>query len=248
MDCLLQRCTIDAAETLTITLLHPDAIEAATADDPLDARVVSIAIHALTLSPASVWSSTGRAVPATIAVHAAVKSRRDSLLYGPEILLPSGTELWRLLTHHGSVVFADVANGRLLHGPESTSPRNVLMARVGGDGYLLHVAPDGGYYSIRVPPAREAINARDGDDGAGVLPAIRWVQSFRVAQDVTTDQASFGLSDDDLFLCAEPDGRLTLSRARVGLWERFQAKSPSSGLAARSPDHVAVPTVAGEFP
>lgn len=260
VDCLLQRCTINAAETLTITLLHPDAIEAASAGDPLDARVVSIAIRALRLSPVSVWSSTGGAVPAATAVPGAVKPRRDSLLNGPEILLPPGTELWRLLTHHGGVVFADVANGRLLHGPESTSPHNVLLARVGGDGYLLHVAPDGGHYSIRVPPTREAINARDGnakaddakagdaragDDGAGVPPTVRWIQSFRVVRIVTTDAVNFCLSDDDLFLCAEPDGQLTLSRSRIGLWEQFQAKSPSSGLAGRLLDHVTVPTATG---
>jgi hypothetical protein len=158
------------------------------------------------------------------------------------------------------VVFADVANGRLLHGPESTSPHNVLLARVGGDGYLLHVAPDGGHYSIRVPPTREAINARDGnakaddakagdaragDDGAGVPPTVRWIQSFRVVRIVTTDAVNFCLSDDDLFLCAEPDGQLTLSRSRIGLWEQFQAKSPSSGLAGRLLDHVTVPTATG---
>jgi hypothetical protein len=231
VDCLLQRCTIDAAESLTITLLHP----------------------------VSVWSSTGRAVPAPTAAPGAVKPRRDSMLYGPEILLPPGAELRRLMTHHGSVVFADVSGGRLLHGPESASPANVLLARVGGDFYLLHVTPDGGHYSIRVPPGREGIDARvgdarvgdaragdarAGDDEAAIPPTLRWIQSFRVVR-IETDPASFALSDGDLFLCAEPDGRLTLSRSRIGYWEQFQAKSPTSGLAQRSLEYAAVPAEIG---
>ena len=57
--CRVPRRTVESAEKLAITLLHPDATPLASASNPLDDRALSMILHSLTLSPASVHARTG---------------------------------------------------------------------------------------------------------------------------------------------------------------------------------------------
>ena len=206
--------------SLTITLLHPDAVTAASERRPLDARVMGITVHTLTLTPASVHAETGRVVPPTAIAPAPYRDHlnQSELLHGPDIWLPPETEFRQLLTCHESVVFADITSGRLSHGPPSTSPRNVFLVLSDGTRYLLHVAADGSRYCIRVPHERRGV-AAEPVEAASAL----WIQGFKLVRVGVADEAAFALSHDGLFLCAEPTGQVTLSRTRPGLWERFHA-------------------------
>ena len=56
--CRVPRRTIEAADRLAITLLHPDAAALASASNPLDDRALSVVLHSLTLTPASVHTRT----------------------------------------------------------------------------------------------------------------------------------------------------------------------------------------------
>ena len=53
LDCFLPRRLISQSDELTITLLHPDAVYSASAARPLDARTLSIVLHHLKLTAAS---------------------------------------------------------------------------------------------------------------------------------------------------------------------------------------------------
>jgi len=219
VDCALRRTTIDAAEDLTITLLHPDAMQAASPREPLDARAVSIVLHGIKLTPVSCHAATGRTVPAIPLSPRGQSPDRENLLYGPDLWLPEGMELLPIFTHHGSVVFADVASGRLLHGRLEASPPNVVVAKLGGTGYLLHISPDRRRYCIRVPTEQQHEGPRPGPGAS----AASWTQAFQIVQVPGSGEDLFGLSHGGWFLCAEPDGRVTLSRRRIGLWELFRA-------------------------
>lgn len=50
--------------------------------------------------------------------------------------------------------------------------------------------------------------------------------SSTILQVVNQDRGWVGLSADGKYLCAEPDGRMTLSRARCDAWERFVISDP----------------------
>jgi hypothetical protein len=138
-------------------------------------------------------------------------------LYGPNHSLPAAFRLGRLKTHWGTVIFADTETGTLRHGPEASSPRNVILAAGDGLAFLFHIGPDGYRYSIRI--AAEGQFSGDqltsGADRDGV-------QTFRALGDGTSQGAAIGLQDDRLLLCAESDGRITLSRRAFGPWERFE--------------------------
>jgi hypothetical protein len=246
VECSLPRQTIEAGDVMTITLLHPDAAVAATEANVLDTRVVSIMIHGIALTPASVYATNGRIAPATALAPLPALETDDggdiTWLYGPDIWLPPQTEPQPILTYHGTFIFADIADCRLRHGSPTFSPHNVFLAVSGGNAYLLHIAGDGNRYSIRIPkewhdlPAEPIASASEG-----------WLQVFHIVDTGTTDEGSFSLSHDGLFLCAELDGRVTLSRKSIGIWERFRINEPRDTLVRPPLAHTPpVPTGTGE--
>jgi hypothetical protein len=87
VHCLLHRRVIERAETLFITLVHPDAISGASAARPLDARMLSVTLHRLELMPVSLY---GTAVSAAPVVETAMTrpSRQGAVmqaLYGRDV-------------------------------------------------------------------------------------------------------------------------------------------------------------------
>jgi hypothetical protein len=209
--------TIGAADTLTLTLLHPDGVSMASEASPLDGRVLSIALHRLELTPVSVFAASGKPVPATRRPPGATSpSGATHDLYGPDIWLPASIPLQQVLTYHKTVLFADLATGQLRHGPLASSPCNVFLLRRGPRAYLLHAAPDNERYTINVIPAPGVkpvtVGAADSEDS---------IPGFRIVLEPEVAAPSFGLACRGLFLCAEAHGVVTLSRLRLGPWERF---------------------------
>jgi len=85
---------------------------------------------------------------------------------------------------------------------------------------LLRRGPDGTQHPISVRPAvdlSQASGAAHVDDA----PA----DAFHA---VDASGSAFGLMRDGLFLCAEADGRVTLSRQQLGPWEQFYPSEASA--------------------
>jgi len=218
LHCRLPQHAIDAADILMITLLHPDSVGAASAECPLDERVLSVILHAITLTPVGVWRRSGEVMSAVLPPpRKSQQDDRGTHLYGPDIWLPAEVALLPVATSHDTILFADDLSCELRHGSSATSPHNVLLATSGARAYLLHIATDGERYTIRIAP--EAGAQEKTEDGT--VPGTP-LQGFRIVRTLQGASTAFGLSSHGLFLCAEGDGRVTLSRRQLAVWERFR--------------------------
>jgi Glycosyl transferase family 90 len=216
LRCRVPRRTIDAADELTITLLHPDGTSMASASHPLDDRVLSVTLHGLTLTPASVYARTGgiTAIPSRDPPRPTRERFREAL-YGPDLWLPPEARLRRIRTHWGTLVFADTESGTLRHGPEASSPNNVMLADNKGTAHLFHIELDGERYTVDI-----ALEGGGADEGSTASGFPERFQAFRIV--LAEGRLVFGLRSGGRLLCAEPDGRITLSRTVLGPWERFE--------------------------
>jgi hypothetical protein len=223
LRCRVPRRTVEAADQLTVALLHPDATALASGANPLDDRTLSLVLHRLTLTPTSIDAKTSAATMGTLPPDPIrpTRERFRAELYGPDIWDPPETRLGRVKTHWGTVIFADTDRGTLRHGPESSSPSNVILAENRGTAYLFHVAPDGSRYTVRVTPERQGLSK-----GSPPGETAARFQAFRTLPATADEPSVFGLQSGGLLLCAEADGRVTLSRNTLGPWEGFQLVDP----------------------
>jgi hypothetical protein len=108
-------------------------------------------------------------------------------------------EAARLLTAHQTMVYLD-QSGSLRHGATQEVPDNVRIVRIGGRAKLAS------------SQTGKAIAVPYSDDTS---------KTFLEFELVPVETYEFGLKANDLFLCSEPGGAVTLSRARCDYWERF---------------------------
>jgi Glycosyl transferase family 90 len=219
LHCRVPQQTIETADRLTVTLLHPDATSLTSEANPLDDRKLSFVLHGLTLTPASVCAKTSPATMEILPPDPIRPTRQQAQegLYGPDISLPPETRSGRVRTHWGTVIYADTGRGMLRHGPEASSPDNVMLAENRETAYLLHVGPDGSRYTVCVTAEHQGPGK--GPPSGETAPGI---QAFRVLPVTADGRVVFGLQSGGLLLCAEQDGRITLSRNKFGPWERFK--------------------------
>ena len=111
-----------------------------------------------------------------------------------------------ILTHWGTVVFADTDRSMLGHGPEETSPANLVLGENDGTAYLFQIAPDGTRFTVRIPPDQQASRSQRASR------EVAWrFQAFRVLPTKAHDPNIFGLANEGLLLCAESDGSVQFS-------------------------------------
>ncbi|MGC2528885.1 MAG: hypothetical protein WA639_14135, partial [Candidatus Acidiferrum sp.] len=116
----------------------------------------------------------------------------------------------QLETCHGTVVFLD-KNGHMRHGRKTSRPRNVFISVEGETAHPVFRVADGTVHSIYLESGPTP--------GPAKLDQVSTAQqSFDLIRD---DNGTVGLLYSGLLLCAEPDGRITLSRQALGVWERF---------------------------
>jgi hypothetical protein len=108
-------------------------------------------------------------------------------------------EAYPLLTAHQTMVYLDPSGG-LRHGGSLDVPDNVRITLIGGRAKL--VACETGE-TIAVPYNDDISNT---------------CLEFEL---VPVEAYEFGLKANDLYLCSEPGGAVTLSRIRCDYWERF---------------------------
>jgi hypothetical protein len=127
----------------------------------------------------------------------------------------STSSLLRLFTAYGTPVYVD-RSGRLRHWPLSDDPLNAGLVLQGGCGQivcdLLGSVEPVVCFSDRSQTVASA-NAQ-GESFTSTIFEILQVEDQQVA-----------LMVGEFFLCAEPDGRLTLSRTQCSNWEKFRLDS-----------------------
>jgi acetyltransferase-like isoleucine patch superfamily enzyme len=116
----------------------------------------------------------------------------------------------RLLTSHATVVFLS-EQGQLRHGHTGDVPANVFLVTDAVGATLMCRQPDGELQPVGVPAAHATSTNDHSRD------------RFEV---VDGPQSGFGLRRGGLFLCAEINGEITLSRPQLGSWENFRALEP----------------------
>lgn len=133
----------------------------------------------------------------------------------------------QVFTSHGTRVFVDTSSGEVRHGAFERSPSNIVLVQLGSQAYLRFV-DSGIEKEIMYLAGYSAIvgsNKLVDFDDINVISG----NMFNI---VSINEREFGLEQNGTFLCAETDGRITLSRPACETWERFhfrQDASESSG-------------------
>jgi glycosyltransferase involved in cell wall biosynthesis len=122
----------------------------------------------------------------------------------------------RLFTSWGTMLYVDTTSGELRHGAIGTSPENAALV-------LDPIAVEArryGWLAHELGPSSNPIACLA--DHSWSTPGSRIAGATATAfQLVQLDRGILGLRSGGLYLCAEPDERLTLCKPRCSLWECF---------------------------
>lgn len=124
----------------------------------------------------------------------------------------------RLFTTFGTVLYIDVASRELRHGPNDSSPSNVMFLADKNSpeesvaGWLMH--EQAGQLLPITCSAQYSCSASSGTARSGVATPTKF-------HFVRLERGLVGLKSGDLYLCAESSGRITLSRTACSVWECF---------------------------
>jgi SAM-dependent methyltransferase len=147
---------------------------------------------------------------------AAIKPVRAEPAAGPEA---AAFAEGHMVTIFGTLLYIDKATGELRHGAIDGSPANVTLT---GDRPSL---ADSQRACLRCPEDRTGVVVFS-TEGSGftaganaAAPASAPPPAFELAW---REDGSIALQSGGLFLCAEPDGRITHSRSHIGPWETFR--------------------------
>ncbi|MBS0641555.1 MAG: hypothetical protein JSS43_16940 [Proteobacteria bacterium] len=136
---------------------------------------------------------------------------------GRPIPAPSSGSGRRLYTWQGTLAYFHEEAGVVRHGPPETVPHNLFCLLQGHKALLLRTTSDG---------AQELVQLHPEGPHANTDRWLPWTAGMTFDLDVHEAPDSpvrrFGLKGAGLFLCAEPSGRLTLSRLKQSQWEVFQ--------------------------
>jgi hypothetical protein len=136
-----------------------------------------------------------------------VRNMQTPFLFTDAAVLPS-----RLFTTHGTVLYVDPASGELRHGPSDGNSANARLLLDGARGQIIHDAAGSLRPVVCLADRSYSIDGRS-DTERPVVPT-----AFEI---VSLYQRWIGLRSAGVFLCAEPDGRVTLSRETCSSWESF---------------------------
>ncbi len=126
----------------------------------------------------------------------------------------------RLFTTFGTVLYVDVASGQLRHGPVESSPANAVFVADAGwagpnrRGWLMQDLGDSREPIVCLPERCQTVSSVKGDIDAAAATLLELVP---------IERGLIAFTAKDLFLVAEPDGLLSLSRPVCSTWESFLA-------------------------
>jgi hypothetical protein len=119
----------------------------------------------------------------------------------------------RVFTSFNTVFYADAASGEIRHGLFGQVPDNVTLHITDGTA-TLHAIDGGAARPVRCAAEGCRVIAASSEDGQAHGTTL---------QVVGVGIGAIALSDGGVFLCAESNGQVTLSRASCGDWEQFRA-------------------------
>jgi hypothetical protein len=130
----------------------------------------------------------------------------------------------RLYTTHGTVFYVDKVTKELRHGSVSDAVDNVVFVSNDKVGRLVHRA--GAYlynimYNVDSSRSLEDSVVADWASRSTELEVVPIYSGFAPDQSLTTNNL-VGLKSNNLYICAEPDGRVSLSRTQCLAWEHFR--------------------------
>jgi hypothetical protein len=137
----------------------------------------------------------------------------ESVMRGDDIVLPAHVTMRQLKTSWGTVLCTDSDGEALWHVKQDVDPRNVFLTMTEGSAYLLYIGRDGRRRTICPIPTHRLPASLE-----GAMESL----AFQVIPYADDSVSGFGLNMAGLYLCAEQDSRVTLSRHSLGLWERFE--------------------------
>nr|WP_294517316.1 glycosyl transferase family 90 [uncultured Rhodopila sp.] len=213
----LARKTLDEGDPIVLTLLHPASAASATAATPDALRLRRLRLHRISILGIGRLRGELDAdfAEALAALRSIDKQYHPHDLRGPPFA-PSAL-LKPIYTHHGTIAYADLMEGRVRHRQLHSAISNLFLSDIGDDTVLVRVNQAGQRHIVRFRPegpfAEKATQSALDDDG--------YVQRFkRIPQGMPANE--FGLAAAGLLLCAEPSGSLILGRIDVGGWELFR--------------------------
>ena len=222
----MTRKTLTHKAQLALTLLHPDAVPAASPTSPADPRMLAIRLH-------RIWVlGQGRTDPDESPERAEAFDELRMLdrgepahdLNGPAPLIPPQSDEIPLYTYHGTLAYADIKSGRLRHGQAATVPKNLFLAILGGEGVLVRVTATGQRRTIRLRP--EGRFAGEADRSA--LNADGRAHRFTLVSAEGVSGGAVALRAAGMFLCADGSGELEFGRVKIGPWEQFRSTAGTS--------------------
>jgi hypothetical protein len=222
--CPLRRSVAIADEKLSISLYFPDSVIAASQANPLDTRRLSATLHAVRVVAAGCYSeSENPDIAAVVAELRTGLTGHDLWADEPEA---RSSDLRHVVhTIHGTILFADLASGRVRHGRTGAVPGNLFLVQRGGGANLVRVAAGNRLYAVRLRP--EGRDAASGGRRNGAED--RFASTFETTAAAHSGSETFGLFAAGLFVSAETDGSVTLSREQMGGWERFHLQPNDTG-------------------
>ena len=125
----------------------------------------------------------------------------------------------RVFTSHGTTLFVDISSGELRHGSFEHCPSNVVLTRDGALAHLNFADKNSLRQLVYLASFSSTIDSGKLESLSGDLPICDDALSL-----YALDNNEFALSYEKMFLCAEPDGRVTLSRLECNTWERFHIR------------------------
>jgi hypothetical protein len=211
LQCGVSAQMIQAADRMCVMLLHPDARPAASMRRPLETGIASAVLHGVSLMLARLHELRDQSV---FAWQTIASSETAPMAVAPATL-PDGVQPRRVITHHKTELYIDESTGALRHGPSQSGAHNTGLVVQHDTAFICYRGADGTWRPpanfLKLGMSLMFVAARD--DGSPVY-------TFDIA--AGTKGEDFGLRRDGLLLCAESDGRITLSRRKRGPWESFR--------------------------
>jgi hypothetical protein len=152
--------------------------------------------------------SHDRETPSSKPINLATNAARDLSERCSKAL--SVTTSNHLFTVHGTVLYVDTASGELRHGPPHSSPINASLVS------------DGAYGQIECDTAQPIVCLRDRCQTVESASKRGGPSAPTILEVVSLESRTVGLRAAGVYLCAEADGRVTLSRRVRSEWEKFR--------------------------
>jgi hypothetical protein len=216
----LARKTLANKAIVAVTLLHPDAAQAASAECPAASGVLAIRLHRISVIGGERITAEAPTELAEALTELRAMDAGDPAhdLNGPVPLIPTHAEPLPLYTHHGTLAYADTNAGRLRHGPADVVPHNLFMAATGCDGVLIRITETGQRRTVRLRPEGRFA----GEANHAALNLEGRTDRFTLVPIQGATGAAIALQAAGMVLCAEESGNLEFGRVKIGPWEQFR--------------------------